>query len=131
MIHFCGFDGSRLQSNENSFSEFRFREPVLTLRAVLIKDLLTTPPGSAAAAAAAATGSHSPSLLIDTLLHTSRLARQHGNYQVAGRCLSQLMTLDLNAQFKSQCRLEKALTEWHRKDRSHSFQFQYISIKLN
>lgn len=87
---------------------------MLTLRAVVIKDLMVWP----AEATRSIGGEHrTPSLLIDTLLHTSRVARQHGNYQVAGRCLSQLMTLDLDAESKYQCRLEKAYTEWQRKDR--------------
>lgn len=120
----------RLQSNELSFSEFRFREPVLALRAVIIKDLLirpaeVIPPPRSGGGGGGGGAIDGPSLLIDTLLHTSRVARQHGNYQVAGRCISQLTTLDLDVESKYQCRLEKAYTEWQRKDRSLDSLFVY------
>ena len=85
-------------------SDFSYSEPVLTLRAVMLKELL---PRSSETRAA----------LVDTLLETCRKARQYGNYPVAGRCLTQLSTLpDLSRDLKMKFGLEKALTEWQRKD---------------
>lgn len=85
-------------------SDFSYSEPALALRAVMLKELLPRTVQTTSA-------------LVDTLLETCRKARQHGNYPVAGRCLTQLSTLpDLGKDLQLQCRLEKALTEWQRKD---------------
>ena len=85
-------------------SDFSYSEPALALRAVVLKELLPRTPESTAA-------------LVDTLLETCRKARQHGNYPIAGRCLTQLSTLaDLSKDLQLKFRLEKALTEWQRKD---------------
>lgn len=85
-------------------SDFSYSEPALALRAIMLKELLPRTPETTTA-------------LVDTLLETCRKARQHGNYPVAGRCLTQLSTLpDLSKDLQFKCRMEKALTEWQRKD---------------
>lgn len=85
-------------------NDFMFLEPSLALRAVILKEFL---PRTA----------ETTSALVTTLLETCKKARQYGNYTAAGRCLAQLSSLpDLNQDLKFEFRLEKALTEWQRKD---------------
>ena len=84
--------------------DFNYSEPVLSLRGVMLKELLPR-------------NKENTTALVDTLLETCRKARQYGNYPVAGRCLTQLSTLpDLSKDLDLQFKLEKALTEWQRKD---------------
>ncbi|XP_059352933.1 serine-protein kinase ATM-like [Daphnia carinata] len=85
-------------------NDFNYIEPSLTLRAVMLKELL---PRSTETTAA----------LVDTLLETCQKARQYGNYPAAERCLTQLSTLTgHNKEVQMKFHLEKALTEWQRKD---------------
>lgn len=85
-------------------NDFTYLEPSLTLRAVMLKELF---PRSTETTAS----------LVDTLLETCQKARQYGDYPVAGRCLTQLSNLTaLSKDLQMKFRLEKALTEWQRKD---------------
>ena len=91
--------------NHLPVKDFNYSEPALALKAVVLKVLLPRTPESTAA-------------LVDTLqLEICQKAHQHGNYPIAGRCLTQLSTLpDLSKDLQLKFRLEKALTEWQRKD---------------
>ena len=91
--------------DEFAVSDFSFLEPRLALRSTLLKQLSSV-----------ADDKELSDAFINTLLRMCREARQLANYQVANRCLIHLSALDLEPQFMFQCRLEKALTEWQRKN---------------
>ena len=92
---------SKWQQNDSmSVADFKFSEPSLALRSVVIKERI----------------SPSDNLLGQTLLQTCRLARQCGNYPVAGRYLIQMESFLEVPEFNAPVRLEKALTEWQRGD---------------
>ena len=96
------------QCDQLPVGDFSYLEPSLALRSVLLKEFF--PPGT-----------ETNATLVETMLQTCRQARQHGNFSVAGRCLTQLTTTlnqlgTANVDWQLECRLEKALTEWCRKD---------------
>lgn len=92
------------QCEEFPVGDFSYSEPILALRSVLLKEVLSPSKETTGA-------------LVETLLQTCRKARKHGNFSVASRCLTQLATMvDLDKNVQIECKLEKALTEWCRRD---------------
>lgn len=94
------------ESDQLPVNDFSYLEPALALRSVMLKDVLPS-------------GVETRGALVDTLLQACRKAREHGNFPVAYRYVTQLSSLiDVQADqdVLVQCRLEKALTEWSRRD---------------